>query len=149
MSKPLASLLVAVLMAGTLSACGVQEEQRSAVHSNGRYGSAAGLRKAAVELGYECPDWRVTPEQGLAQAIGLASSSGTCDGEDQFLVYGSRQSYSGHTYTVRDQLDYWQSEFDTVPGTHTILGPNWIITFGQNSKNYKSLAKRLKGKVHH
>lgn len=114
--------------------------------ANGKYGSASDLRKAAVELGYKCPKWRDTPEAGLAPAIGLAESSGTCDGKDQFLVYGPGRGFGSDWYTVKDQLDDWGS---TMPGTHMLLGPNWILTMEKDSDDYKSLAKRLGGEVHH
>lgn len=148
--KSLWPLLLLPLVAGALASCAATDQKdESAVSASGKYGSASQLRRAAVELGYECPKWRET-RGGLAPAIGLAESSGTCDGKDQFLLYGpGRSRASGGWYTAKDQVDYWQSEFGVVPGEHTLVGPNWIITLEKKSIDYESLAKDLGGKVHH
>lgn len=105
-----AVMVAALLLAG----CGQQGGQGGAATTSAaptpvRYASVTELKDAAVQVGYQCPNWQETNH------VTVASGSGSCNDDDVFMLFSDEGQ-------VPDTAAFLQSSGSTI-----LSGPNWII----------------------
>ncbi|TDT31144.1 hypothetical protein [Naumannella halotolerans] len=99
--------LVAALF--LLAACGGPEKDAT-------YDSVEALRDAAIEAGYECPNWEQRNQ------VTAAAQSGSCSTADVFATYLSEAARD----EAVNNLKAFAADFDDMPVT-VLAGPNWTI----------------------
>lgn len=83
------------------------------------YGSVEELKNAAVDAGYNCPNWKADNK------VTLAAESGHCSGSDVFATYASPGDLQSQLDTDKD-LDQMLVDAGIDPDIH-LVGENWSI----------------------
>ena len=130
-NKQIAALVSCSLMAITLTSCGAEKADTTAMTSalpgETKYSTVVDLKNALVAAGLPCTDWKQTDQ------VTLAASSGECDPVTVLSVYTSDSS--------KEQVIQNLKKLTADYGGHLVSGENWLL----NTPDAEEWAEKLGG----